>query len=86
MIPPNPLAAEAQLVLDELWAEKLIPFELNVGALTTEADGHTIHFHDSRINTARVPSIPGESFKDAVRSAVIARVRRMSGPLGDKAR
>ena len=30
------LEAEVQLVLDELWAEKSIPFVLNVGKITKE--------------------------------------------------
>jgi hypothetical protein len=78
---PLTLEAEAQQVLDELWAEKLIPFELSVGKLTKEIGEYTIHFHDSRIRTAVVHLTPDQSFRDMVRTAVLARVSQMSGPL-----
>ncbi|HAF16024.1 MAG TPA: hypothetical protein DCK93_04430 [Blastocatellia bacterium] len=82
-MPRDPLTveAEAQQVLDELWSEKLIPFALNVGKITKASAEYTIHFHDSRIRTARVPLTKGHSFRDIVRSAVLARVSKMSGPL-----
>ena len=82
-MPPEPLTieAEAQQVLDELWNEHLIPFALTVGKITKTPDEFTIHFHDSRIRTARVPLIKNVSFRDMVRSAVLARVARMSGSL-----
>jgi hypothetical protein len=78
---PLTLEAEVQQVLDELWSDKLIPFALNVGKITKTAAEYTIHFHDSRIRTARVPLTEGHSFRDMVRSAVLARVAKMSGPL-----
>ena len=78
------IETEAQQVLDELWSEGLIPIALNVGKITSAVDEYTIHFYDSRIRTARIPLIAGHSFKDLVRSAVLARVTRMSGPLGKR--
>ena len=78
---PLTLEAEAQQVLDELWSEKAIPFELNVGKLTKGIGEHTIHFHDSRIRTASIPLTKGKSFRVMVRVAVLARVAQMSGPL-----
>jgi hypothetical protein len=72
---------EAQQVLDELWAEKLTPFPLKVGKITKEVGEYTIHFHDSRIYTARVPLTNGHSVGDMVRAAVLARVSQLSGPL-----
>ena len=80
---PLSLEAEAQQVLDELLAEKLIPFPLNVGKITKASGEYTIHFYDSRIHSARVPLTRGHSFRDLVRSAVLARVEKMSGPLKD---
>jgi hypothetical protein len=80
-MPDITLEAEAQQVLDELWTEKLIPFELSVGKLTKGMGEYTIHFHDSRIRTAVVHLIPHHSFRDMVRTAVLARVAQMSGPL-----
>jgi hypothetical protein len=78
---PLTLEEETQQVLDELWTEKLIPFALSVGKITKEVGEYTIHFHDSRIYTARVPLTKGHSFRDMVRSAVLARVDNISGPL-----
>jgi len=81
---PEDLKANAQTVLDELWNEQLIPFALTVGKITKDADEYTIHFHDSRIRTARVPFTEGTEglpFEDRVRSAVLDRVAKMSGPL-----
>lgn len=83
---PESQLAEVQKVLDELWNEQLIPFVLTVGELTREATDYTIHFHDSRIWTANVHFIEGQSFRDLVRAAVLDRVERMRGPLGVKAR
>ncbi len=73
--------AEAQEVLDDLWREGLIPFSLSVGRITKASDEYTIHFFDSRISTALVPFTEGQNFKDSVRSAVLDRVAKMSGPL-----
>lgn len=78
---PLSLEAEAQEVLDELWSEKLLPFALHVGKITKGVTEYIIHFHDSRIHTARVPLKDGQSFRDMVRSAVLARVEEISGPL-----
>jgi hypothetical protein len=77
------LEIEAQQVLDELWREELIPFQLNVGQFTKEEDSgnYTIHFHDSRIRTALVTFPQGQLWAEIVRAAVLARVARMSGPL-----
>ena len=80
---PLSLEAEAQQVLDELLAEKLIPFPLNVGKITKASAEYTIHFYDSRIHSARVPLTRGQSFRDLVRSAVLDRVAKISGPLKD---
>ncbi len=81
---PLTLEAEAQQVLDELWSEKLIPFSLSVGKITKAPAEYTIHFYDSRIRTARVPLTRSHSFRDMVRSAVLDRVAKMSGPLSKK--
>ena len=78
---PLTIEAETQQVLDELWSEKLIPFQLNVGKISKASGEYTIHFHDSRIRTATVPLTEGHSFRDMVRNAVLARVAKMSGPL-----
>jgi hypothetical protein len=78
------LKAEAQQVLDELWAEKLIPFALNVGKITKDIDEYTIHFYDSRIRGALISLTEDHSFKDLVRTAVLDCVAKMSGPLTNR--
>jgi hypothetical protein len=80
---PRTLESEAQQVLDDLWNERLVPFELRVGKITKASGEYTIHFHDSRIRTAPIPLIKGQSWAQMVRVAVLARVAKMSGPLKD---
>ena len=75
------LESEAQQVLEQLWAEKLIPFELNVGKITKHPGHYTVHFHDSRMYTADVPLNEGQSWAEMVRVAVLDRVANLSGPL-----
>jgi hypothetical protein len=75
------LEEEAQQVLDELWSQKLIPFALSVGKITKAVGEYVIHFHDSRMHTAHVPFIEGHAFKDSVRTAVLDRAAKISGPL-----
>lgn len=82
---PEDQKANVQTVLNELWNERLIPFPLTVGKLTKENDEYTIHFHDSRMSTAHIQVTEGHPFKNLVRSAVLDRVARMSGPLHLKA-
>jgi hypothetical protein len=75
------LEAQVQQVLNEMWNEKLLPFALNVGKITKAADEYTIHFYDSRITTTHVPLIEGHSLREMIRSAVLERVAKVSGPL-----
>jgi hypothetical protein len=75
------LESEAQQVLNQLWAEKLLPFELSVGKITKHSGHYTIHFHDSRMYTADIHLTQGQSWADMVRAAVLDRVENLSGPL-----
>lgn len=81
MSAPLSLEAEAQQVLEELLNENELPFPLHVGKITKGSGAYTIHFNDSRIRTAQVELTPGLSFRDMVRTSVLARVAKMSGPL-----
>ena len=81
-LPPLPIEAEAQQVLDELWSEKLIPFALKVVKISKAPGEYTIHFYGRGIRSARIALTSGRSFRDLVRSAVLARLgKKMSGPL-----
>jgi hypothetical protein len=75
------IKTEAQQVLDELWSEKLIPFSLTIGKITKSLEAYTLHFYDSRMSTALIPSTERHLFREMVRSAVLARVGKISGPL-----
>jgi len=79
------LKVEVQEVLNEMWAEKLIPFPLNAGMITEGIGEYTIHFYDSRIYFAHVALTPDIPFRDAVRTAILERVRKVSGPLTNSA-
>jgi hypothetical protein len=75
------LEGQVQRILNNLFAEGLIPFKLNAGEITKENDEYHIYFHDSRIHMAVVPLVDGFPLDDLIRSAVLARVGKMSGPL-----
>lgn len=77
------IETEAQQVLDELWREKLIPFSLSVGKITRDLEAYTLHFYDSRMSTTSVPLAERALFRGMVRSAVLDRVTKLSGPLKD---
>ena len=78
---PLTFEEEAQQVLTELWSEKLLPFQMNVGKITKSVGYYTIHFYDSRICSARVVLTTSQSFREMIRDAVLARVSEMSGQL-----
>jgi len=75
------LEAQVQQVINEMLIENLLPFVLNVGKITKDQDRYTIHFYDSRMPTAEVLLTKGESLRNMTRSAVLARVAKISGPL-----
>ncbi len=81
VVAPLTLEEEAQQVLDQLWNEKELPFPLHVGKIVKGSGACTIHFHDSRIRTAQVHLTQGLSFGEMVRTSVLDRVAKMSGPL-----
>jgi hypothetical protein len=73
---------EAQKALDELFRERLLPFKLTAHAV--EAIGlqeYIIRFRDSRLSSVLVSWYEGLSFKDICRTAVLERVKTLSGPL-----
>ena len=78
---------EAQQALDELFSEHLLPFELTAHKLESIGSGeYIVRFHDSRLSSIDVSWVQGQSFKDVFRTAVLARVNRMSGPLKKSAK
>jgi hypothetical protein len=70
----------AQQTLDELFVEKLIPFQLSafkVDPLGREE--YIIRFHDSRLHSVDVTWLTGTCFKKVVRAAVLDRISRLDG-------
>ena len=71
--------AEAQEALDELFVERLIPFELSAHKVVAiGGEEYIVRFHDNRLPAVDISWCQGESFKDVLRVAVLARVKRLS--------
>ena len=71
----------AQQTLDELFAERLIPFALSArGVDSVGLEEYIVRFHDSRLHSIDVSCPEGRSFKEMVRAAVLDRVSRLGYP------
>ncbi|MCM3870479.1 MAG: hypothetical protein ND895_07300 [Pyrinomonadaceae bacterium] len=76
------MKAGAQQTLDELFAERLIPFALSAQVVDSLGlEEYIVRFQDARLNSVDVSCPEGQSFKDMVRAAVLDRVSRMGYPL-----
>jgi hypothetical protein len=77
------LKLKAQVALDELFKEHLIPFALTAYKVNSEGLGEfEVPFCDSRLHSVRFGWTKGAaSFEEAVRAAVLERTSRFSGPL-----
>jgi len=77
------IRSRVQITLDELINEQLIPFKLTAYAISTDGPGrYVVPFYDSRIHSFAFSwTDESSSFKEAVRTAILDRVRAMSGPL-----
>ena len=68
----------AQQILDELFAESLIPFKLF--ARVVESIGEEVYivrFHDSRLYSVDVSWQRGQTFSSVFRTAILDRVARL---------
>jgi hypothetical protein len=75
------IRSRVQETLDELLVEHLIPFALTAQKVSGEVPGeYLVPFCDSRIHSFAFSWTEGSSFKEAVRAAVLARVKTMGGP------
>ena len=71
----------AQQTLDELFAERLIPFALSARVVDSVGlEEYIVRFHDSRLHSVDVSCPEGRSFKEMVRAAVLDRVSRLGSP------
>lgn len=74
------LLIEAQSMLNDLWVESLIPFELTACKVECIGPGeYIIRFHDSRLRSLDVSCKDTESFDAAVREAIVSRAARLRG-------
>jgi hypothetical protein len=63
--------AEAQEILDELFHEELLPFELSARKMDTIApDEYRIRFFDSRLHSVVISWYKGLGFKRVFRAAI----------------
>lgn len=68
---------DVQRALDDLFANKLVPFRLVARTITEDYLGEvTVHFHDSRLRSVTVGALSGDSLAPQVRSAVLQRLGR----------
>jgi len=80
------LKIEAQGVLDELFNEEVMSFQLTAAKIESDGgDKYIVRFHDSRFHSVDVSWPAGELFKDRFRAAMLHRVSRISGPLRKRA-
>ena len=71
----------AQQTLDELFAERLIPFALSARVVDSLGlEEYIVRFHDARLHSIDVSCPEGQSFKEMVRVAILDRVSRMGYP------
>lgn len=81
------LRPEAQSVLDQLFKEHAIPFELMATKVeSVGANEYIVRFYDSRLRSVDVSWKKDQSFEDVFRVALLDRVSRLSGPLTGRAR
>jgi hypothetical protein len=71
----------AQQSLDELFAERLIPFSLSAQVVESLGlEEYIVRFQDARLHAVDVSWPEGRSFKEMVRAAVLDRVSRLGRP------
>lgn len=74
------MKSEAQEMLDDLFAEGQIPFELSARAVESLGmEEYIIRFHDSRLFSIDVSYHRGQTFKTVFTTAILDRVSRLRG-------
>jgi hypothetical protein len=78
---------EAQQVLDELFREGLLPFELCARQLVlTGTRDCQVLFHDSRLHSVKVSYLKPQRFRNVFRAAVLEKVEKIDDLLYRKAK
>lgn len=76
------LTSRAQPVLDRLFNDQLIPFQLTAAKVECLAPNeYIVRFNDSRLRSVDLSWEKGQSFEDVFRASMLDRVTRISGPL-----
>ncbi len=76
------MRADAQQTLDQLFAERLLPFALSARLVDSLGlEEYIVRFHDGRLHSVDVSCPNGQSFKEMFRVAVLERVSRMGYPV-----
>jgi hypothetical protein len=71
----------AQQSLDELFAERLIPFPLSARVVESLGlEEYIVRFHDAPLHAVDVSCPDGRSFNEMVKAAVLDRVSRLGYP------
>jgi len=82
MLSESDLTSSTQAVLDDLWAKRLIPFQLTAHKVESIGlEDYIVRFYDSRMPSVKLSWKNLDSFEDAVRVAVLDQVTRLTSPL-----
>jgi len=71
------LRRTAQQILDEIWSEHLIPFQLTIGMLSQANELYIVYFYDSRLFSVAIPVDADGNFPEVFRATVLAKVAGM---------
>ena len=77
--------AEAQQTLDELFSQYQLPFKLSARRVASiGVEEYIVYFQDGGLPSVDVSWHQGQCFKDVFRTAVMEKVKKVSGPLHTK--
>lgn len=75
------LTIEAQSVLNDLWSEQLIPFQLTSHHVDSLGmNEYKVRFYDSRLHSVDVSSKDDDDFRHVFRVNILSRIDRLGGP------
>ena len=81
------LRPQAQSVLDNLFKDEVLPFELTASKVECIGPNeYIVRFFDSRLRSVDVSWKKDQSFEDVFQAAMLDRLKRLSGPLTGRAR
>ena len=71
----------AQEVLDELFTDKVLTYQLVAREISSSGERYIVRFHDSRLPSVNVICKERQDFKSNFRTAVLEGVKGQSGAL-----